>query len=341
VKKPTLNDVARIAGVSNATASRAISKPGSVSPKTRDAVEKAIQKSGYIKNQAASTLKSKSAGAILVLVPDIENTFFSTLLSGIEKMASREKISVLIASSNDDERTENEYLQYVRSGRADGAILLTGRLPQSLRDKAAGSNGPALNIVTASGTIAKRLYPHIGIDDVGAAKRGVEYLQALGHKDIAHVSGPELSSVTLGRLDGYHLAMKEAGLVEFQRVFSGDFTIESGERAAGNLLNMSDRPTAVFCANDEMAIGMISALRRNHVRVPQDISIMGFDDIHFAEHSIPSLTTIRQPRLHMGEQAMITLLAMLNNPSNVEPEVTLLDTELVIRKSTSSIRHSD
>ncbi|MBL4768298.1 MAG: LacI family DNA-binding transcriptional regulator [Rhodobacteraceae bacterium] len=338
MRKPTINDVAALAGVSNATASRAISKPEAVSPKTLAKVEQAISEIGYVKNLLASSLRRDRAGAILVLVPSIENTFFLTVLSGIERVAADAKLSVLIGSSRDEEQIENELLEYVHGGRADGAILLTGRLSVALVKNAQRPNHRPLKIVTASGTISQRLFPHIGIDDVGATQGGVEYLVSLGHKNITHLSGPNNSSVTRGRCEGYEKSMLAAGLQAYAKTLGGDFTIESGVRAALEIIAMTTRPTAVFCANDEMAIGAITTFLEHGVRVPEDISVMGFDDIQFAAHSVPPLTTIRQPRLQLGEQAMLALIDVLANEGPADPTVTLLETELIIRKSTAPPR---
>jgi LacI family repressor for deo operon, udp, cdd, tsx, nupC, and nupG len=192
-------------------------------------------------------------------------------------------------------------------------------------------------MVTISEALDHQVVPHVGIDNVAAAEIAVRHLLDLGHRQIAHLCGPAENILTRQRLAGYRKAMAAAGLPETsQSLLAGDFTAESGGRAAAQLLGMAPRPSAIFCSNDEMAMGLISVLHSRGVEVPKDLSVVGFDDIVFAKTYIPALTTIHQPRLSIGECAMTILLAQLDGTAGSERSQTLLDAQLIVRESTAT-----
>lgn len=337
IKRPTIGDVAELAGVSTATVSRTLHNPDVVSESARKAVMEAVRRTGYTQNAAAQILRQQRARAVLVLVPDIGNTFFSEILAGIERVASAAELTILIGDTANEPQREEEFLRYLRNGRADGVLLLNGRLPPSVIADLDARSGRPPPMVTISEALDRQVVPHVGIDNVAAARVATDHLLDLGHRRIAHLCGPAANILTRQRLSGYRQAMAAAGIAEAEQIIlDGDFTAESGGLAALRLLEMAERPTAIFCSNDEMAMGLISELHARGVSVPRDLSVVGFDDIVFAKTYIPALTTIHQPRLEVGERAMQTLLSLLDGTAALEAGETQLEYQLVVRDSTAA-----
>lgn len=332
-KKTTIADVARLAGVSTATVSRSLSAPTVVSEETRARVADAVAQTGYIANSAAQTLRRRRADAVLVAVPDLGNTFFAELISGIEAVARKHGVAVLVSDVPRGGRAGMRLAQQLDAGRADGALLLHGALLPG-----AGAPGREWRLVTVAEELPEHegggppTVSHVGIDNAAAAAEATAHLIGLGHHRIVHVTGPQETILTRQRLAGYEAAMASAGLAGAARVVPGDFTIASGHHAARTLIRTGTLPDAVFCANDEMAIGVINGLASAGLSVPEDVSVMGFDDIAFAAWSNPPLTTIRQPRREIGGLAMSELLRQIEGKP-VAPPVHVAY-ELVERQST-------
>lgn len=338
-KNVTIDDVAKLAGVSIATVSRALHKPAVVSEKTRDKVNTAVAQTGYTQNAMARNLRLDRTGMVVVLVPDISNPFFSEILSGIEFVATREGYNILIGNTNNDPAREHIYANYVRSNLADGILLLNGHVPVDEADFGKNGSGRSFPPMVA---LCERIpglnYPSVLIDNVSASKIATEYLIDLGHKDIVHVAGPADNILTKDRRTGFFVALEEAGIIENQdRIYYGDFSIESGKQVFAEIMKRQPKPTAVFCANDEMAMGVISAAREAGFDLPNDLSVVGFDDIQFSESFHPSLTTIHQPRRQIGAVAMEQLVDLLANPEAEKDKVTILDSKLMIRESATRI----
>lgn len=339
-KKATIEDVAQLAGVSIATVSRALHKPDVVSQKTRDKVNEAVDKTGYTQNIMARNLRLDRTGMVVALIPDIGNPFFSEILAGIESVATREGYNVLIGNTNNDPAREHIYANYVRSNLADGILLLNGHIPISPNGITANqSNHSSTPLVAVCERIPNASVPTIIIDNVDAAYKATKHLLDLGHKSIAHIAGPMDNILSEDRLLGYNKAMSDAGLSTFKNsVFFGDFSTESGRRAYLEIIAAGATPTAVFCANDQMAMGAINAARENGQRVPDDLSVMGFDDISFASDFHPTLSTIHQPRRRLGIAAMERLLSILHGEDNNQSDTTILETNLVTRASTATLQ---
>lgn len=332
MSRPTIEDVARLAGVSIATVSRCLHMPDVVAAKTRERVLAAVRQTGYNLNAAAQSLRQRRSNTVLVVVPDIGNTFFAEILGGIEQVASAAGLTMLIGNTGRIKAREDSYVRYLLNGRADGALLLAD--PQ-----AAWFDIPTVNargiqpIVTISEVGPRHETLAVSIDNEAAAHAAVSHLIAQGHGLIAHVTGPKTNILTKERLMGYRRAMAEAGLpLPVGYEFPGDFGLASGRAAFELYLAQEIRPTAIFFANDETAMGFISSAHRAGVRVPRDVSVVGFDDIHFAQTCIPALTTVRQPRAEMGAAAMRLLLGIIANEA---PDSVRLPFELVLRDSTA------
>jgi LacI family transcriptional regulator, repressor for deo operon, udp, cdd, tsx, nupC, and nupG len=336
--RPTIDDVARIAGVSIATVSRCLHMPDVVAAKTRDRVLAAVHKTGYTLNAAAQSLRQRRSNTVLVVVPGIGNTFFAEILGGIEQQAAAAGLTMLIGDTGRSKAREDAYVRYLLNGRADGVLLLAE--PQAAWFDIPNVNAHGIRpVVTISEVGPDHPTLAVSIDNEAAAHTAVNHLIAQGHRRIAHLTGPHTNILTRQRLLGYRRALHEAGLAcHAEYEFPGDFGVASGRAAFDLFRAQTIRPTAIFCANDETAMGFIASAHHAGVMVPRDISVVGFDDIHFAQSYIPALTTVRQPRAEMGAAGMRLLLAILANEAPVSVRLT---SELILRDSTAVCRQTD
>lgn len=323
-----IRDVARLAGVSVATVSRALSNPEKVSPESLDKVHKAIAEVGYRPNMLARNFRSARAYAVVVLVPDIANPFYSLFIRALEDRAHQKGYAVLLGDTRGTPEREMEYIRRVETRLADGIVQLRPSSEKSQNNIPA--DVPCVNACGCEYTTG----PAIRIDNRGAAKSMVNYLISLGHKRIGVISGLKDNPHAIDRLEGYKEALADAGIpFEKELIAEGDFTMWSGLNAAFQFCNMKNRPTAIFSMNDEMAIGAMQTLKSQGIRIPDDISVTGFDDIAYAKYSDPSLTTISQPAEEMGKMAMDMLLKVIEGEPLSQREC-VLPTEFIIRKST-------
>lgn len=332
-KSATIEDVARLAGVSIATVSRAIRKPEKVAEATRKKVTAAIARTGYTANAMAQNLRMQRSKMVLVLTPSIADPNFPGILIGIEKTAIQRGYGVLIGNTDGDISIEETHMKFLSTGMADGLILLTGHTPVAGWPKSPLRSFPPM--VAVGRPIDQPEISYVGVDDVAASKVATEYLISLGHKEVAYVSGDSSDIVSDLRYKGYQAGIAEASAKVQDWRIEGNGSSESG-RAAVERLFIKDRvPTAFFCYNDHTAIGVIAALTLRGYRVPEDFSVLGFDDVPFASHVSPGLTTIRQPRNKIGEAAMKLLLDRLENPQ-APAKQSLLHGDLVIRHSAAA-----
>jgi len=339
-KNPRIREVAREAGVSTATVSRALSNPELLSEATREQVFAAIRSTGYRVNRAARNLRTRQAGAVLVLVPNLGNPFFSQILAGISESFKDRDTSVLIADTNDHIGTGRRLVDYFLDSQIDGMICLDGALPpEELR--LFEENDVAGQIVFACEWMQDVRLPSVRSDNVHGARLAVRHLYDLGHRKIAHVTGPLDNVLTHTRREGMLEERGRLGLpMRDEWIIRGDFSLESGRFAGQRILAMEERPTAVFCASDQVAFGLISTLAGNGVRVPEDISVVGFDDIELSEYYVPALTTIRQDRRALGAKASSLLLDRIetrNAPGSCGHEPVMVDVELVVRSSAAGV----
>lgn len=328
----TIHDVATNARVSTATVSRVLSNPDIVAEVTRAKVLKAIEQLGYMPNAAAKTLRTSATRKLLVTVPDIANPFFSLIIQGIEESAQREGYAVLLGDTHHDSAMEEKYGLMLRRHEADGLIFLGHRLPDSLKAWMGDRKKPA-PVVNGCEYSPSLGVPSAHIDNAGAAAEMMEHLYGLGHRLIGLITGPLASPLSRDRLRG---AMKQArvhGATRQLTVVNGDFSIESGIAAAARLLAQAKPPTAVFCFNDEMAIGVLEYANRIGRRVPDSLAVAGFDDIRFARYTRPALTTISQPMLDIGRETVRLLLGILHG-SLGKPQSITLPHKLKLRAST-------
>jgi LacI family transcriptional regulator, repressor for deo operon, udp, cdd, tsx, nupC, and nupG len=330
----SIHEVAKHAGVSTATVSRALSRPDLVSPQTRRIVLQVVKRLGYSPNSAAKHLRTRRSGNILVTVPDISNPFFSLILQGIEDEAQRNGYAVLLGDTQHDAKREARYAQMLMRKEADGLIFLGHRLPKpaaQLVRRLAPRQAPVVNGCEFSPRLG---VPSVHIDNATAAAEAMDHLYALGHRRIGIVTGPLVSPLSRDRLAG---AQSRARAEHDLIVVQGDFSIDAGADATKQLLGRREPPTAVFCFNDEMAMGAVETAKLRSVRVPDDLSVIGFDDIRFAKHLDPPLTTMAQPMREIGERTVRLLVDILAGRPIASFSVTLPHT-LIVRSSTGRAR---
>jgi LacI family repressor for deo operon, udp, cdd, tsx, nupC, and nupG len=336
IRAARIQDVAKLADVSTATVSRALATPERVSPEARARVLEAIAKTGYVPNPAARTLRSQKTYMVLVVLPDLSNTFFSKILRGIEETLFEAGYGMIISDLDGSPEKEAHFAAFTAAGRVDGAILLNGHLFGQSRE---GEGQPArikIPLVAVCEAIPGADIPQIEIDNRAAACGMTQHLVSLGHRSIAYVSGPASNILERERFQGFKDGLETAGLpFDPALVLPGDYTIEAGVRAGQDLVARPTRPTAVFCTSDEMAIGLMRTLFSAGLRVPEDISVAGFDDIEFAAVAEPPLTTIHQPRRELGQAAASALIELLQGRPS--PKRIRLETELVIRDSVAPL----
>lgn len=324
-----MSDVAKKANVSIATVSRVFSSPETVAEETKKKVLKVVEELNYTPNVLARQLRKMETKTIVVVVPDITNTFFSRVLRGIETIARENGYRVLLGDTENDITLENEYLKTLYEKHADGLILLTARTDRITIEKLS-ENYP---VVLACEYLEGSNLPTVSIDNISAARKATEHLIKLGHRRIAHITGPMNVILSRDRLKGYKQAMESYELeVDPILIQEGDFYYKTGYNLMLKLLFIENPPTAVFAANDEMAIGAIKAIQSQGLKVPEDIAIVGFDNIKMSAIFSPSLTTIGQPTYKIGEKAMNLLLDLIRG-KKLSKNQFVLDDKLIIRES--------
>jgi len=329
-----IRDIARLAGVSVATVSRALAKPNIVRPATIEKVKSAIAALDYSPNVVASSLRRQRSDTIIVVVPNIHNPFYSGVVQGIENIAHDNGYRILLGETQDNQDRLDRYTAMIASRGADGLILLGSLLPSVVRDSLAEGRDSSIPLVLACERFDGLKSPTVEIDNVAASRLAIEHLLEQGHRRIATITGPARNNLTVDRLLGYRDALKAAS-IRFDRklVVEGDFSIKSGYDAMTHLLTLDKRPTAVFCANDEMAIGVQKALWDADVAIPDEIAVVGFDNLRFAQYAVPSLTTIMQPTVEIGETAMKLMIGVLT-AHIAAGERVVVPHQLVVRAST-------
>ncbi len=331
---PNIRKVAELAGVSVATVSRTLKTPEKVSPQTRDRVNAAVEQAGYRPNLMAVQFRSRKTRNLVVLVPAIANVFFARVISGIQEAAQAFDYRVLLCNTLGREDVEIAYAELVHAHQADGLIQLRAFNPFAetcLHDNALPP------MVNACEVLDTPPCPTVRLDNRAAARAMTEHLLALGHRRIGLIKGPQGSPLTRERIAGYEDALNDAGIaLDPELLRRGNFTLQAGYEAAGQLLDNPNRPTAIFCENDEMAIGAMQRIRQSGLRVPQDVSVAGFDDIPFAAFSDPPLTTIAQPAEAFGRHAVEMLVAQFEHRLLATPHL-ILPYNLIVRGSTAAV----
>lgn len=330
----TIGEVARYAGVSVATVSRVLNNSESVKPATAQRVMAAIRELNYIPNQSARNLRRSESRVILTLAPNFSNPYYSSILTGIGDLAHDCAYSVLICNTGGLAENEERFLKMLDAHRADGAIFLGCR-----------KNNPLLReyarrypIVQCCEYVPELRQPTVSIDNYTAARETVQFLIDRGHRRVALLSADNDFISTQQRRQGYLDALQEAGLPYDEKLAvlaDADYSFASGLAAAEKLLAEEPRPTAVFCVSDILALSVISKAHDMGLRVPEDLSVTGFDDVDYTTMFHPHLTTVAQPCYEMGQTSLKILLRMLCG-GEVSQTHTFLPHKLVIRESVAA-----
>jgi LacI family transcriptional regulator len=347
----SIKEVALKAGVSIATVSRVLNSTGPVAAETRRRILEAIEGLRYVPHGAARSLITNQTDTIGVLLPDLYGEFFSEVIRGIDAAARGRGYHVLISGFHSD-RAEIEAVLRALRGRVDGLIVLSPDVDaQGLRRNLPETLPVVLLNTRIDGRSEVSRFEEappeainldaINLDNHGGAFAMVRHLAALGHREIALIRGPEENADARERLRGYRDALRSLGIAPRDGLeLSGDFSEDSGYRAGRRLLTLKLRPTAVFAANDSMAIGCLFALREAGVEVPGDIALAGFDDIPIARYITPSLTSVHVPIAELGTRAMERLLHAVESKNEHERRQDTVATTLVVRESCGGAERS-
>ncbi|HEX2208965.1 MAG TPA: LacI family DNA-binding transcriptional regulator [Longimicrobium sp.] len=322
----TIRDVAQRAGVSVTTVSRALNGTGPVSDEVRRRVEAASAELRYLPHATARSLITRRTNVFGVVLPDLFGEFFSEVIRGMDPQAQQRGYHLLLSGSHDGLR-EIEFAVGAMRGRVDGMIVMS---PDVCGADLAGCLPPDVPVVLLNCDVTGTDFNAINVDNYGGALEMVRHLVGMGHRRIAMVRGAEANFDAGERLRGFRAAIGEADGVEGIEA-PGDFTEAGGYRAAMELFGGPNAPTAVFCANDAMAVGAISALRTAGRRVPDDVAVAGFDDIPIGRYLSPSLSSVRVDVNRMGARAVELLCHAI--AGDAPPAQELLETRLVIRRS--------
>jgi LacI family transcriptional regulator len=326
-KATTIHDIARAAGVSSSTVSRVLSGTVPVAPEKRAAVLAVVNKLQYRPNAIAQGLARGRTAAIGVMTQSIASPYYGGILRGIEEGLAGGDYHPMFASGNWHTEEELAALDLLSGRRVDGLIVLPGVIPDAHLLRVAEE----LPLVVIGRSIAGIGQQCLCVDDVLAAQQATSYLIDLGHRRIAHIAGPDTHQDALNRRAGYARALDAAGLpLDKQLIVNGDYTEQSGLLALQALFSRGVIFTAIFVANDQMAYGARLGLYRRGIRVPEDVSLVGFDDLLASAYTTPPLTTVRQPIFDIGRAAAQAVLDLIEQRPIALPNFT---TELVIRES--------
>lgn len=331
----TIREVAKRAGVAPITVSRVLNKSGYFSQEIKDRVEAAAAELHYVPNMLARSLRSNRTQTLGLVLSDITNPFWTTVARGVEDAASQQGFNVILCNTDEKESKQAEYLAVLLRKRVDGILLVPAR-----------STPEAVKTIQKQGVqvvVMDRRVPGAEVDVVrGSSTQGaaelVDYLLRLGHRRIAILSGPENVSTAEERVNGCKQAFKAAHAPETDmKVIYGEFTIESGYAMAQQAVALTPRPTALFAANNFIAIGTLKALHDLGLRVPEDVSIVSFDDLPISLVVEPFLTVSAQPAYQMGQRATELLLQRIFAPETTSGQEVVLPTQLIVRQSCRAV----
>ena len=330
----TIVEVAKLAGVSVTTVSRCLNSPEKVGKKTLARVRRVIEEINFSPNMLAQNFRRGKTNIILVVVHEIGSWLFAEILEGIRAVLGT-RYSIILTESR-PEVNDNNFIEMLVAKQVEGVILLCSTLPFSkkLIEK---NKSKSLPIVIGLEPISADLdqFPSVHIDNYQAAYDATQYLITSGHRDIVFVSGPKHSFVTKDRELGFCAAIQSSELsLDEANILHSDLTSNGGVNAAMEIFARSVMPTAIFCANDDMALGVLGLASRRGIRVPEELSIMGFDDTRYAAIANPPLSTVFQPARDIGIGAAKRLLRAIDSPEDSAVKAEILPHRLVIRSST-------
>ena len=327
----TIKDVARVVGVSPSTVSRALNDSPLIREETKARIRRIAQELGYERNELARGLVKGASGAIGLVIPDITNPFFAEVTRGVGEVAHARGYGVILCNTEEDPDRERSYIRLLRRKRVDGLILTSVTAEDPYLKALARSKTPFVLVSRACQLVPA---PYVGVDDRLGGRLAVEHLVELGHRRIGFIGGPADVQSSLDRLAAFEAVLTEHGIpVREEWISFSDFTQRAGYRAGKELLRRKVRPSAVFAANDVVALGVLQAADELGLRVPEDLSVVGYDDISYAGLPRIELTTVAQPSFEMGKIAAEWLLSVLEGgPRRL---YRLLTPKLVVRRTTA------
>ena len=329
-----VKDVAAAAGVSLGTVSNVLNRPDRVSVATRERVEKAMAELGFVRNESARVLRAGRSSTLAYVMLDATNPFFTDVAQGIESAAEQHDLSLFLCNSDNSAQRERTYLTRLQEQRVQGVLVTPVDPSEPLLDDMVRLGTPVV-IVDRTRDVATHC--SVAVDDLLGGRIAAEHLLDLGHERIAFVGGPERIGQVRDRRAGAAAGLSAAGRdrADLVEVTTEALTVSEGRRAGQRIAGMpaSARPTAAFCANDLLALGLLQTCVSLGLRVPDDLAIVGYDDIEFAEAAAVPLTSVRQPRRQLGRRATELLIDEASNPDHEHQQV-LFTPELVARAST-------
>jgi len=330
---PTLKDVAKKAGVSPALASLALNEKPYVSKEAREKIYKAVKELGYRPNIVARSLRQKKTDTLGLVLSDIANPFFPEIARGVEQRAREYGFNVILCNTDADPFQEEESIEILFSKQIDGLIITSARSIDNIK-RYLKEDRP---IVLVNRDPCPGMCDFVGIDNVSSARMAVNHLIKLGHRKIAFIEGEPASPASFGRYEGYKEAIKEADIPFRENYIRiGYLRYEGGYRAMLSFLKQKEPPTAIFSVNDMMALGVIDACLERDIKIPQDIAIVGFDDMWVASLKTVQLTTVRQPRYQMGLKAVDLIMERIEGKREKVKRL-ILPTKLVVRRTCGEI----
>ena len=329
-----MREVAEHAGVSVTTVSHVVNNTRAVNPDTRKRVEEAMRILGYQPNVVARSLRRGKTHTIGIILPDSANTYFAEVVRGVEDTSFSHGYSVILCNSDNDLDKERLYTNVLLEKQVDGSIIVAAGLSsENIRNLLARE----IPLVLVDRRVPEVDADYVLTDNQGGGRLATSHLIDRGHRAIACIAGPEGVKLSSDRIAGYQQALEQAGIaIQPQLILRGDFQYQSGYHAAQRLFGNRSMPTAIFACNDLMAIGAYRFAHEKGLRIPDQLSIVGFDDIRLAAYAYPPLTTIRQSKHTMGASAAKLLLERMTN-RELAPRLEILETQLVIRQSTAQI----
>jgi LacI family transcriptional regulator len=333
----SIREVAAHAGVSVATVSNVLNRPDIVARPTRDRVNASIRKLGFVRNESARQLRAGRSRTIGLVVLDVANPFFTDLARGVEDEASKAGLAVILCNSDEQERKEKRYLDLLEAHRVQGVLItpVVGAGSRLIRLQRRGTP-----VVLVDSRSPSRGHCSVAVDDVLGGDLAVSHLLHAGHERIAYACGPRAIRQVADRLEGAGHALERAGhaAAGLHVIEGGSLNVATGQKAGAEIaaLPAADRPTAVFCANDLIALGVLQEMTRHRIRVPEDIAIVGYDDIDFAAAAAVPLTSVRQPRQQLGRTAARMLLAEAASDEAHQHQQVIFEPELIVRQSTEA-----
>jgi DNA-binding LacI/PurR family transcriptional regulator len=333
----TIRDVARLAGVSAITVSRVINKKGYVSLRTRERVEKAIRTLDYHPNVLARSFVTGESRMIALIIPDITNQFYATVARGVQDAAKDKGYHLLLCNTDGNQEEELEYMRMARERRIDGLAITPPETSENEKSDCylQQLRGESFPIVMIGQRMDSPEIDTIKTDNRGGAHRAITHLIEQGHRRIALIGGPSFQGGVPERLRGYEQALNDHGLkADESLILEGNLQSDGGYRLTRRLLAMPERPTAIFALNDMMAIGVLRASHEAGVRVPEELSVIGYDDIPLASLVVPRLSTVAQPKYELGKIAGELLIDRIQKKGPESWQSITLNSTLVIRDST-------